>query len=305
MYRNVKVASVSWINETPSPIWFAGKAALLEPEWIPKTYLGLTATANNPPPSTIRDFSQFRATKDFRALSYCHLGLHLDDKTQQIITIDVLDSFFDAGWTPPFKVRKYPSTGVRFWDTDIWSWDWQAGEASSRSAVTLQARHENTSIDAPISGDVLVNALVKFRAGSKTDRIGTQSVGCPFHVPWVWCETLLTYANGRFTLCGRGSLFPSHTWYLDGKAILSAAQVSDTTFPHKKTVVHYAPYPGASVSIPRPLVIEANLLNLYPVLSAGAPAISPQSTLAAEFGLRGAVGSHRYTVSAGTMRKAS
>ena len=46
MQRDIKVGSISWINELPNPVWFSGKAAILDPAWVPKTYMGLAATAN-------------------------------------------------------------------------------------------------------------------------------------------------------------------------------------------------------------------------------------------------------------------
>jgi hypothetical protein len=64
----------------------------------------------------------------------------------------------------------------------------------------------------PVDETVLVNAVIKFRAGQHTDSIGIQNVGSPFHVPWVWCELLRTHRFGTFTLYGRGSVFPSHAW---------------------------------------------------------------------------------------------
>jgi hypothetical protein len=56
MQRDIEIGTVSWINERPSPIWFSGKAGVPEPGWVPKTYMGLVATANGPPPNKIDDF---------------------------------------------------------------------------------------------------------------------------------------------------------------------------------------------------------------------------------------------------------
>jgi hypothetical protein len=51
---------------------------------------------------------------------------------------------------------------------------------------------------------VLVIALIKFRAGKNADEIGTKSVSSPFHVPWEWCEFVLTYGRGEFEMYGQG-----------------------------------------------------------------------------------------------------
>jgi hypothetical protein len=48
----------------------------------------------------------------------------------------------------------------------------------------------------------------------------------PYHVPWVWSEMLLTYSNGQFELTGRGSVFPTHCWFVNGKKVAEQGQVS-------------------------------------------------------------------------------
>lgn len=51
MQIDVKFGSVSWINENPNPITFAAASMVLGPDWVPKTYVGLVATANDNPGS--------------------------------------------------------------------------------------------------------------------------------------------------------------------------------------------------------------------------------------------------------------
>lgn len=304
MQRDIKIGTVSWINEKPNPIWFSGKAALLEPDWVPKTYIGLAATANQPPPDRLADFPGYRKGKDFRALMYCHLRLTIDDQTRRVNKVEVLDAVHDAGWTPPFRVREYPLTGARFWDRDIWSSTWHAGEASPISVVRTEARHPNSAITIPASERVLVNGLIKFRAGANTDRVGVKSAGCPYHVPWVWCEMALTYDGTRLKLYGRGSVFPTHHWYLDGAKVAAQAQVGDATFPSPPPIVvppASVPYPAVRIAVPRPLTINVTALKLYPVLSKGAPASGPQTALSADAGRAGAVDGHPHTVSAGAV----
>jgi hypothetical protein len=47
MQRELKIGTVSWINDTPNPMYSTLQALTLSPEWIPKTYLGLSGTANS------------------------------------------------------------------------------------------------------------------------------------------------------------------------------------------------------------------------------------------------------------------
>lgn len=304
MQRDVKIGSISWINESPSPIWFSGKAAALDPDWVPKTYMGLVATANRMPPGQLADFSSYQGGQDFRALIYCHLRLTIDDRSRRIDRVEMVTTIDDPGWTPPFRVRDYPLSGLRVWDRDIWSNAWHAGEASPISDVCIESRHPNSALTIPRAEQILVNGLIKFRAGANTDRVGVESVGSPFHVPWVWCEMALTYNNGRFALYGRGSIFPTHCWYLDGVKVATLSQVSDSKFPSAPDTVFpppSVPAPVPRISIPHPLTINVTALNLYPVLSKGAPASGGQTPLAADQGRAGVVSTHPNTVSGGAM----
>jgi hypothetical protein len=300
MIREIKIGSISWINEQPSPIWFSGKAAMLDPDWVPKTYMGLRATANSPPPDSIGDFIAYQGEKDFRALMYCHLRVTVDEAAKRVTNVEVLKAVHDPGWTPAFKVRRFPAAGLRFWDMDIWSFKEHAGEASPISVVRTQARHPNSTLTSIGAAEtVLVNGVIKFRAGANTDRVGVQSVKCPYHVPWVWCEMALTYTPaGQFKLYGRGSIFPTHCWYLDGVKVKTKDQVGDSSFP-TASIVLGAGGPGPYLEIPQPLTINVPALKLYPVLSKGAPASSPQPPAADDAGRAGAVDTHPYTVAGG------
>jgi hypothetical protein len=307
MLREIKVGSISWINESPNPVWFSGDAAMLDPAWVPKTYMGLAATANHMAPDTNSDFRAYQKNKDFRALMYCHLQVTIDDSTKRIRDFKVPDAMHDPGWTPPFHVRHYPMSGLRFWDKDIW-WDWTAhqGEASPISMVGTEGRHRNSAITTiPGSEKVLVDGNIKFRVGANTDRVGVEKVGCPFHVPWVWCEMVLTYVDDHFKLYGRGSIFPTHCWYVDGAKVATQDQVSDSSFPKASVTypVEWAPYPvpRINIQIPEPLTIEVRALRLYPVLSKGAPAAGPQASLSAVAAQTGAVDTHTFTVNGGAV----
>jgi hypothetical protein len=306
MEREIKVGSISWIHKNPNPVWLAAGSFYYEPDWIPKTYIGLAGTCNPAPGAAVADFLKYQKDRKFRALTYCRFKVTIDDATDRVTGFQVLDAVHDPGWTPDFSMTTFPSTLLSF-DTSIYSFKWYQGEASGVSLVNTQARHKNTTLPATPDGEtVLVNSLIKFRAGKHTDDVGINNVGAPYHVPWVWCETLLTYVGfGVFSLTGRGSVFPSHAWYFNDQQVRTVAQTGDTSFPTAWRAV-CAPVPGygsiggytPTMCFPAslgPSQIVTSSLKIYPVLSAGAPAGGPQTKLADEVGLTGAVDTHNNT----------
>jgi hypothetical protein len=278
MLYDIVVGSVSWIADIPSPVDFSPQALYLEPDWVPKTYMGLSATANPTPSDIIPDFKVFQATKQFRALLYCHFTADIDLATNVIKSFTVVDAVHDGGWTPPFDRSKFPLTRLKP-DKNMSDPNFYQGEASPLSLINTQARHKNSVLTGIGVGEVvLVNGLIKFRAGKHTDDIGVKDVGCPFHVPWVWSEFLLTYKDSKFTLTGNGSIFPSHAWYFKGKCVNTQEQVTDKVFPKSGL-----------------LTINKFALNLYPVLSAGAIAAGPQTLLSDESAETGPVNTQSKT----------
>jgi hypothetical protein len=306
MVREIKFGTVSWIAADQCPLWFSGKAALLEPGWVPKTYMGLAATSNDAPGKSI-DFKAYQKAKDFRAMNFCQLKVDFDENGSAVNSVSVVDSIQDPGWTPAFRVRKFPATALRFWDSNIWGFTAFAGEASPLSAVTPQAAHTNSILTIPKGEVVLADALIKFRAGKHTDDIGVNDVGAPFHVPWVWCEMAVTYAgSGKFKYYGRGSCFPSHAWYIDNQQVKTIAEIGDSSFP-SSLVCTDPMFPeldamGVStrVCIENPLSINVSALNLYKVLNKGAAGSGTQTALSADKGRSGKVTGHPNTVEAGT-----
>lgn len=313
MQLEVTIGSVSWIKLQPNPVMTAAEGIVYTPEWVPKTYIGLAATANEDPPSTITNFHDYRSTKQYRALTYSRVGLEIDDNTKAVTKAVAIDGFIDPGYTPPFNLLRpwgssgwYPSAAVGSlkdgWKafTSTWSFSFHAGELSPLSQIVVGSRHPHSTITGvPAAETVLANQLVKFRAGKVTDDLGVDVVGCPYHVPWVWCESLLTYSAGKFTVWGRGSVFPTQAWYLNGKQLMVQPRVGDTFFPKQRlsSVVPYSPLNN----LPNPLAINERALTLYPVLSAGAPAGGAQWPLGAETALIGSVERHPYTVAGGSL----
>lgn len=312
MQLEFKIGSISWIKLDPNPVTFAISGVILEPDWVPKTYIGLAATANDDPSTSIADFNTFRSAQQFRAMAYCHVGVAVDDKTQAVTKVVPIANFTDPGYTPPFSLKKFPSAGIGSvfdgWQAlkSTWSFSYHAGELSAVSSVVTGGRHPNsTIIGVPTTEIVLANMMVKFRAGAITDSLGVGSIGCPYHVPWVWCETVATYAGGMVKLYGRGSIFPTHAWYVDGRQMMTQARVGDSFFPKVPlpgaTAGAYGPFSGRALN---PFKISVPSLALFPVLSKGAPAVGPQTALSAEAGLTGSVESHANTVVGGSLNTA-
>ena len=301
MRRAIKIGTVSWISRDPNPMSLALEALLYTPDWVPKTYLGLAATSNPDPGDTIDSFSDFRGSRAFRALTYCNVDIETNDTTGAVTRFQVIQSFYDPGFTPPFSQLHWPSTFLKP-DPAIWSFTWYPGEASPLSQVCTQQRHPNTTITGvPASETVIMNAVIKFRAGKHTDDVGINSVKAPFHVPWVWCEVLVTLAANKLRLYGCGSTFPSHAWYIDGNRVAKVTQTADTAFPKRPLVPTSVPRPpnaGPLATMPNPFAIAVEQMLIYPVLSAGASASGPQIPLDADAGLTTPVDKHPNTAPA-------
>jgi hypothetical protein len=71
---------------------------------------------------------------------------------------------------------------------------------------------------APPRGErLLMQGLIKFRAGAHTDDTGYRVIECPHHVPWTWCEVQLSLAgDADLRLRARMAAFPSFSFYLGG-----------------------------------------------------------------------------------------
>lgn len=298
MQREIRVGSITWLNGIPTPLWFAGAYEKLEPAWVPRIYMVLKATSNPAPEVHVADFKQFQAAKQYRALTYCRCQADIDDATGELADFRVLEAVHDPGWMPPFRYTEFPPSLVPalFADPDLRDPGWYPGEASALSRLCGGQQHANSSIDGiPKEERILVNALLKCRAGSHADDVALR-LGAPFHVPWIWNEWVLTYAPGQWKLYMRASKFPSHGWYVNGKRVATAAQIGDASFPEQPRTAPAAVYAvpqaqtGRRINVPR--------LALYPaVLSKGAPATDPQtSSGSAEQARRGPVAAHPNTV---------
>jgi hypothetical protein len=104
--------------------------------------------------------------------------------------------------------------------------NYSAGDKSSLSRVTVPADWQQTAVALPgysvikvSPGEVVLSySLIKFRAGDPGDYIGVAVMGTPNHVPWVWCESVVTFMPpNTVVLYGTGSTFPSHSFYCQGQ----------------------------------------------------------------------------------------
>jgi hypothetical protein len=240
-------------------------------------------------------------------MNYSKFSFTTDDRSGAITAFSDIQSWQDPGYTPPFSQTSFPLTFLAP-DRAVWSFAWYAGEMSPLSKVCQKARHPNSIITGVPAGEtVLVNALIKFRAGKHTDDVGINNVGCPFHVPWVYNEVLITVANGQLKLYGRASKFPSHRWYVNGKSVAQNTQIADTSFPKKPLIPISVPrIPGMPfATATNPLAINETAMLLYPALSAGAPASGPQTALAADAKLTTPADTHPNAVAAQPLVTAS
>lgn len=173
---------------------------------------GLRATANHRPSNDMPNPQAFIENWDFRAV----LGVKLDRASGKIVS-----SIVNPGYTPPatpfgFSLGKFDISGGAA--------SYHPGEMDPNSGVVGGGGlHPYSSFTPEDIGDLarakatlLASAFLKFRAGPTTDEMG-RLVGSPRHVPWVWSEFIIARtATNRLVLHGRGSSFPTHSFYANG-----------------------------------------------------------------------------------------
>ena len=240
IYR-VNAASISWISK-PSLDAYSGMPNILADDgWLQQIAFGMSHTANPDPPQTF-DGSTYAPEKTFgkqyRALTTFTLGLKTGGSGafEAVTSLPVVMKP-DPGYTPPFDSPWIMRAGALAQELVTISPGISAeimgeagrfspGESSSLSAIAQPPANtwQSTATKplpygsiAPNAGEtVLAHSLIKFRAGAVGDKLGIVVFGAGNHVPWVWCETMLTYAAGSLVLYCAGSIFPSHAFYLGG-----------------------------------------------------------------------------------------
>ena len=278
----IRIGSISWIHQGVSPVQSQTgpiDALIYEPEWVPKTYIGLYATKNIVPGVRL-DLPLYRKRKQYRAMTFADLQVDVSPDRQEIKSVIAQDEIIDAGYTPPFDRSAYFLTA---WmpksivpppiEASMFDRQYHPGEIGAGSEIVLQGRHPSTMIKVTVpQRNLVANALIFFRAGKHTDSVGVNVVKSPYHVPWVWCEWMITYRSGKFTVYGTGSIFPTHSFYVDTRRFGQLDEPMDSIFSTKPLLSFQ--HQGLSVHNPREIITSA--LRVYPVLTKGAPARGPQ-----------------------------
>ncbi len=213
MANKVTITCVSWIDAAPLPkvgFWlFAGAAT----SWAKRVIMGLVATSNPRPGPTITSISVFRRAKQYRAIQSCVIDLEPLIRLSEIV--------LDPGHTPPFDKNKI-DTSLRMLAPS--SPGFHAGEKSVLSGIVPGKLHPSSSIVLKGGDKVIASGLLKFRAGAHTDKLGTDEANSPVHVPWVWSEFAMVSSQAGHRLICKGTVFPSHAWYVDGKQVAHTIQ---------------------------------------------------------------------------------
>ncbi len=204
----IEIVCVSWIspNGLPGPVTAVtqfGKHEML-------VVSGLASTANDVVPQTIPSFADFEQHKDFRAL----LGFTVHHQTRAV-TQPVLN----PGYTPP-------AIPIGLQDTfDLALVTYKSGEAATDSAVISQrgTAHRWSTMPAHDEKYLLGDGVLKFRAGASTNNLGAWA-NAKHHVPWVWCELAAFEFGGRLFVELAGSVFPSHSLYVNGTLVDTLSQ---------------------------------------------------------------------------------
>lgn len=273
-----QVIAVGWISPFPNPfngkdtglagnLWGQAQGAttpkVLQPNWIPQVYMGLVATANETPPTRLSEPAQLLKRRQFRSMLGARFRLVMNPNSGEPIGATITGVVIDGGWTPPFSFARFLAPGAATLIPilnsqpdiqELKNTDWHRGYKSMISAVRNQ-RHPNSALTLPPGERLLVDALIRFRAGDETDYTGTV-IGSPYHVPWVWNEFAVTYGSGRVNVYGIASAFPTTWWYVNGNRIMCQPRLDDSEWPLKSWSFE----------------IDTQRLRAYPALSTGASA---------------------------------
>ena len=312
MQYRIKVGVLGWIDKNgPWPILSGNGALALADQmrsgpffWVVNTYMGLMATANDPPSQNPLPFKTYRAKRDFRVMLWADVlfddagqgrlagppaqALIVDDGTtppvdtakvgamQKLITsMEVGDALVDQAEGAAYRLRHpfgggTPPTHPKTWWAqqlaDMTDPNPYPAEHSPLSRVYFDRQHDNTVFPALGPGErLVVNGLHRFRAGTHTDMVGMREAHSAYHVPWVWAEFLLTTTGGgRVRLRGASSIFPTVAFYLDDRQVQPV---------HRQATDSAFPPLG---------LLDAKSMKIWPVLSAGAPASAKEPTLASD-----------------------
>lgn len=223
MAHTLDIACISWIDQAPLPkvgFWLVVGAAT---SWPKRVIMGLVCTSNPAPPDKIDKLSVFAAGKQYRAMLACTVTLKPPLRTS--------GECIDPGYTPPFDKSKI-DTSLRSVAPIPDDPAFYAGEKSPVSGIVTGRLHPCSTLVVGKGSQVIVSGLIKFRAGPHTDAVGVKDAKSPVHVPWVWSEFALIEVAGKLRLLGKGSAFPSHAWYVNGKQVAQVTQALVSASEH-------------------------------------------------------------------------
>jgi len=203
--RLVTITGISWIDaeNLPDLNTIGAFARAAQGYWPFKVMVGLVATSNPRPPDTLPE--SYREAQQHRAFTAYEID------PNRTVSAHVVD----GGFTPGIDLAKTPKFAPDFlfkgYDKAY------PGETSRLSGIVMGRLHPASTLEMRTGETVLASALVKFRAGKETDKVGIDTATSPYHVPWVWHEHALIQRGNAYLLRVNGSRFPSHAWYVDGK----------------------------------------------------------------------------------------
>jgi hypothetical protein len=238
---DLDVSSVSWIDRDLMSAFSGMPNPLANDAWIDLMSYGMYHTANPTPPAVLHgQKGPGVLEKKFRSFTTFSIQLQTgaDGKFESVRRSPGSDVISDPGYTPPFDSgwelwKGLVGTALTGIDATLpakmhaEATSYNAGEQSSLSQIVVPgAAWQNkgvpqlpySTIKVGSGETILGHSLIKFRVSTQGDYIAIVGMGAPNHLPWVWCETLLTYKdNDNLVLYGAGSAFPCHAFYVDGR----------------------------------------------------------------------------------------
>jgi hypothetical protein len=234
---------------------------------------GMYHTANPEPPEIFHGQKDITKLKQqYRSLTTYSIQLRLgaNGEFDSVRRLPNSDAILDAGYTPPFDSgwelwKGRLLIGLLYKDPTIMSQlnaegnSYSPGEKSSLSQIVLPGGEWQNKGVTPLAyssikanqGEVILgHSLIKFRVGTRGDYIAVVAVGTPNHVPWVWCEAMLTYKDNNLILYGAGSAFPCHAFYVGDE---QKARIDLTTDRNTLRTVFSTGFPAKISWAPVPL----------------------------------------------------
>ena len=153
------------------------------------------------------------------AESMADVAVSVNEETDRMIACAISNPVTSGGWSPPVDTRIVPSLSAQQVASWIDDGKYHEGEMADWSAICVHKQHPNTPNAVRQGEEIVLEGLIRFRAGAHTDNMGITEAGSPFHVPWVWSDVSVVYlGKGKFRAHALGSAFPTHKLFIDGEA---------------------------------------------------------------------------------------